>query len=88
VQLLDQRGSSPQADVHSAYFLSLCAAEVTPKDPDVFHPAATCRTRIGETTDLGLADGFGTVSTLTRKPVKVTMLAKVVTPSTTTTPAG
>src|SRR5450432_415426 len=39
---------------------------ITPKDPDVFHPAATCRTRIGETIDLGLVDEFKTVSALTR----------------------
>ena len=55
---------------------------ITPKDPDVFHPSATCRTRIGENTDLGLVDEFKTVSALTRKPVKITMtgphmLAKV-----------
>lgn len=55
---------------------------ITPRDPDVFHPAATCRSRIGDTIDLGLADEFKMVSALTRKPVKVTMtgphmLAKV-----------
>ena len=51
-------------------------------DPDVFHPAATCRDQIGENTDLGLVDEFKMVSSLTRKPVKITMtgphmLAKV-----------
>jgi len=55
---------------------------VTPLDPNVFHPAATCRTRIFDNIDLGLADEFRTVSGLAHKPVKVTMtgpyfLAKV-----------
>ena len=55
---------------------------ITPRDPDVFHPAATCRDRIAETVDLGLVDEFTMVSALTRKPVKITMtgphmLAKV-----------
>jgi len=55
---------------------------ITPHDPDVFHPAATCRDRIGETTDLGLVDEFNMVSALTNRPVKITMtgphfLAKV-----------
>jgi len=55
---------------------------ITPYDPNVFHPAATCTGQIGERTDLGLVDEFKTVSALTRKPVKVTMtgphmLAKV-----------
>ena len=55
---------------------------ITPHDPNVFHPAATCRTRIHDNVDLGLVDEFKTVSALTRRPVKVTMtgphmLAKV-----------
>ena len=55
---------------------------ITSYDPNVFHPAATCRARIEDTIDLGLAEEFQTVSALTRKPVKVTMtgphmLAKV-----------
>jgi 5-methyltetrahydropteroyltriglutamate--homocysteine methyltransferase len=55
---------------------------ITNHDPDVFHPAATCKDRIVETTDLGLVDEFKTVSALTCKPVKITMtgphmLAKV-----------
>jgi 5-methyltetrahydropteroyltriglutamate--homocysteine methyltransferase len=55
---------------------------ITPHDPDVFHPAATCRARITDTLDLGLVDEFRSVSALTGKPVKVTMtgphmLAKV-----------
>jgi 5-methyltetrahydropteroyltriglutamate--homocysteine methyltransferase len=55
---------------------------ITPRDPDVFHPAATCRARIAETIDLGLVDEFNMVSELTRRPVKITMtgphmLAKV-----------
>ena len=55
---------------------------ITPHDPNVFHPAATCRTRVADNIDLGLADEFRMVSALTGKPVKVTMtgphmLAKV-----------
>jgi 5-methyltetrahydropteroyltriglutamate--homocysteine methyltransferase len=55
---------------------------ITPHDPNVFHPAATCKLRIAEITDLGLLDEFKMVSALTRKPVKITMtgphmLAKV-----------
>jgi 5-methyltetrahydropteroyltriglutamate--homocysteine methyltransferase len=55
---------------------------ITPHDPNVFHPAATCKSRIAETTDLGLLDEFKSVSALTKKPVKITMtgphmLAKV-----------
>jgi len=55
---------------------------ITSYDPNVFHPAATCRARIEDNVDLGLAEEFQTVSALTRKPVKVTMtgphmLAKV-----------
>jgi 5-methyltetrahydropteroyltriglutamate--homocysteine methyltransferase len=46
---------------------------ITPRDPDVFHPAATCRDRIAETIDLGLVDEFNMVSALTQKPVKITM---------------
>jgi 5-methyltetrahydropteroyltriglutamate--homocysteine methyltransferase len=55
---------------------------ITPRDQDVFHPAATCKGPIAETIDLGLVDEFNMVSALTRKPVKITMtgphmLAKV-----------
>ena len=55
---------------------------ITKHDPDVFHPAATCRGRIADNIDLGLVDEFKTVSALTNRPVKVTMtsplmLAKV-----------
>src|SRR6266436_477248 len=46
---------------------------ISKHDPNVFHPAATCRGPIAETTDLGLADEFATVSAFARKPVKVTM---------------
>lgn len=46
---------------------------ITPKDPNVFHPAATCRDRIQQNVDLGLVDELKAVSELTRKPVKVTM---------------
>jgi 5-methyltetrahydropteroyltriglutamate--homocysteine methyltransferase len=55
---------------------------ITPHDPNVFHPAATCRSRINDNIDLGLTDEFKTVSALTKRPVKITMtgphmLAKV-----------
>ncbi len=55
---------------------------ITPHDPNVFHPAATCRGRINDNVDLGLADEFRMVSAITRRPVKITMtgphmLAKV-----------
>jgi 5-methyltetrahydropteroyltriglutamate--homocysteine methyltransferase len=55
---------------------------ITQHDPDVFHPAATCKDRITDDVDLGLVDEFMMVSGLTRKPVKITMtgphmLAKV-----------
>jgi 5-methyltetrahydropteroyltriglutamate--homocysteine methyltransferase len=55
---------------------------ITKHDPDVFHPAATCRIRIADNVDLGLAEEFRVISALTRRPVKVTMtgppmLAKV-----------
>lgn len=55
---------------------------ITPHDPDVFHPAATCKDRIGDGIDLGLVEEFTMVSALTGRPVKITMtgphmLAKV-----------
>ena len=55
---------------------------ITPHDPDVFHPAATCKNRIGDGIDLGLVEEFTMVSALTSRPVKITMtgphmLAKV-----------
>jgi len=55
---------------------------ITPRDRDVFHPAATCKGRIDENVDLGLVDEFEMVSALTASPVKITMtgphmLAKV-----------
>ena len=58
------------------------AKPITPHDPDVFHPAATCRAKIQDNVDLGLVDEFKAVSALTRRPVKITMtgphmLAKV-----------
>jgi 5-methyltetrahydropteroyltriglutamate--homocysteine methyltransferase len=46
---------------------------ITRKDPDVFHPAATCKDRILDNVDLGLLDEFKQVSALTGKPVKITM---------------
>src|ERR1700738_5193813 len=46
---------------------------ITRHDPNVFHPAATCKGPIGDKTDLGLVDEFKTVSAFARKPVKVTM---------------
>ena len=58
------------------------AKPITPHDPNVFHPAATCRARIHDNIDFGLVDEFRRVSELTRRPVKITMtgphmLAKV-----------
>jgi len=58
------------------------AKPITPHDPNVFHPAATCRAKIEDNVDLGLVDEFKAVSALTRRPVKITMtgphmLAKV-----------
>jgi 5-methyltetrahydropteroyltriglutamate--homocysteine methyltransferase len=55
---------------------------ITEHDPDVFHPAATCKERIAQNIDLGLVDEFKAISALTRTPVKITMtgphmLAKV-----------
>lgn len=55
---------------------------ITKHDPDVFHPAATCKGKIDERVDLGLVEEFKMVSALTRRPTKVTMtsplmLAKV-----------
>ncbi len=55
---------------------------ITKHDPNVFHPAATCKARISDNVDLGLVEEFKMVSALARKPVKVTMtgphmLAKV-----------
>ncbi|WP_088346896.1 MULTISPECIES: hypothetical protein [Rhodomicrobium] len=55
---------------------------ITRHDPDVFHPAATCKSRIPDTIDLGLVEEFRAVSALTALPVKITMtsplmLAKV-----------
>ncbi len=46
---------------------------ITAHDPNVFHPSATCKARIFDSLDLGLADEFRMVSALTRKPVKITM---------------
>jgi 5-methyltetrahydropteroyltriglutamate--homocysteine methyltransferase len=46
---------------------------ITPYDPNVTHPAATCRGPIADTTDLGLVDEFQTASAYARKPVKITM---------------
>jgi 5-methyltetrahydropteroyltriglutamate--homocysteine methyltransferase len=46
---------------------------ITKHDPNVFHPAATCRSQISDRIDLGLVDEFKTVSALTGRPVKVTM---------------
>jgi 5-methyltetrahydropteroyltriglutamate--homocysteine methyltransferase len=46
---------------------------ISKHDPNVYHPAATCRGPIADTIDLGLVDEFSTVSSFARKPVKVTM---------------
>ena len=46
---------------------------ITLHDPNVFHPAATCRARIPDNIDLGLVDEYRTIAKLTRRPVKITM---------------
>ena len=46
---------------------------ISKHDPNVFHPAATCRGPIIDTLDLGLVEEFRTVSEFARRPVKVTM---------------
>src|SRR3984893_1711827 len=46
---------------------------ITSYDPNVTHPAATCKGPIADTTDLGLVDESRTVSEFARRPVKVTM---------------
>ncbi|HXE51431.1 MAG TPA: hypothetical protein VN541_00360 [Tepidisphaeraceae bacterium] len=46
---------------------------ISKHDPNVFHPAAVCRSPIDHSTDLGLVDEFLTVSAFARKPVKITM---------------
>src|SRR6201996_821674 len=46
---------------------------ITPHDPNVFHPAAICRGPIFDSIDLGLVDEFKSVSSVARKPVKITM---------------
>jgi 5-methyltetrahydropteroyltriglutamate--homocysteine methyltransferase len=49
------------------------AKQITPHDPNVFHPAATCRGPVPEALDLGLVEEFTSVSAYARKPVKITM---------------
>ena len=49
------------------------AKQITPHDPNVFHPAAICRGPVPEALDLGLVEEFTTVSAYARKPVKITM---------------
>ncbi len=46
---------------------------ITLHDANVFHPAATCRTRIIDNVDLGLADEYRMATALTHRPVKSTM---------------
>jgi 5-methyltetrahydropteroyltriglutamate--homocysteine methyltransferase len=46
---------------------------ITTHDPNVFHPAAICRTMIADSTDLGLVEEFRMVSAFARHPVKITM---------------
>lgn len=49
------------------------AKPISPHDPNVFHPAATCRGPVPDALDLGLVEEFRTVSSYARKPVKITM---------------
>jgi 5-methyltetrahydropteroyltriglutamate--homocysteine methyltransferase len=46
---------------------------ITKYDPNVFHPAATCRGRIEDAIDLGLVDEFNMAVAFARTPVKITM---------------
>jgi 5-methyltetrahydropteroyltriglutamate--homocysteine methyltransferase len=46
---------------------------ISKHDPNVFHPAVTCRAPIAEAIDLGLVAEFRTVSSFARSPVKITM---------------
>lgn len=46
---------------------------ITQYDPNVTHPAATCKGPIGDTADLGLVDEFQRASAYARNPVKITM---------------
>jgi len=46
---------------------------VSRHDPNVFHPAATCRGPIEEAVDLGLVEEFREVAEFARRPVKITM---------------
>jgi 5-methyltetrahydropteroyltriglutamate--homocysteine methyltransferase len=43
------------------------AKPITPHDPNVFHPAATCRAQIRDDIDLGLVEEFRSISSLTKK---------------------
>lgn len=54
-----------------AFQVSTRPKAITKHDPDVFHPAATCKAPIGDNIDLGLVDEFKIVSALTRRPDKV-----------------
>lgn len=49
------------------------AKPISQHDPNIFHPAATCRGAISDTTDLGLVEEFRTVSGFAHRPVKITM---------------
>src|ERR1700726_4333335 len=42
---------------------------ITRHEPHLFNPAAVCKNRITENTDLGLLDEFKMVSALSRKPI-------------------
>jgi 5-methyltetrahydropteroyltriglutamate--homocysteine methyltransferase len=46
---------------------------ITSQDPNVLHPAAVCRARIGDEADLGLVDEFLMIRRFARREVKVTM---------------
>ena len=46
---------------------------ISKHDPNIFHPAAVCKSAIADTTDLGLVDEFRMVSGFARRPVKITM---------------
>jgi 5-methyltetrahydropteroyltriglutamate--homocysteine methyltransferase len=73
--------SAASVQLRTGRFLSIEGSTrpkpITAHDPDVFHPAATCKGRIDENIDLGLLDEFKTVSALTRNLPRRTTFGKM-----------